>query len=208
MTIDKRQYASATTRNRDAIYNCLKDRLPKGGTLLEVASGTGEHAAYLAPLLQDIIWQPTIFDENQLASVEAWRAHVIAKNILPPLRLDAASLHWPIEEKNYIHSPISAIFNANMVHISPWSVCEGLFAGARRTLTTGGKIFLYGPFKINGEQTAPSNVEFEQWLKNQNTAFGVRDLTDIIAEAEKNGLSHLESCPMPANNFIQVFVKS
>jgi len=207
MTHDKRMYAPAAERNKDAIYACLKERLPKSGSLLEIASGTGEHAAHLCPLFPNIDWQATNFDEEHLTSAISWQEHCQLENFLPVLSLDACSDIWPVEKNEYTHAPFDALFNANMIHISPWAVCEGLFAGANRVLKTGGKLYLYGPFKLNGEHTSESNVKFEQWLKDKDPSFGVRDLADVIKVASANSLSHEESCGMPANNFIQVFVK-
>ncbi len=208
MTTDNRIYAPATTRNRDAIYDCLKDHLPKSGSVLEIASGSGEHAAHLCPLFPEIMWQATNFDPQHLKSAIAWQEHCALQNFLPVMELDATASVWPTEDIEYPHAPFDAMFNANMIHISPWVVCEGLFAGAARSLKAGGMMFLYGPFKLDGEQTAPSNVKFEQWLKDIDLSFGVRDLEDVKSVAVHSGFSHLESCPMPANNFLQIFSKN
>ncbi len=206
MTNDRRIFAPATARNREAIRDCLTARLPDTGTLLEIASGSGEHGHFLTPIV-NLNWQPTNLLEEQIQSVEAWRAHEERPNFLPCLKLDAMADVWPVEEKGYAYHPITTVFNANMIHIAPWGVCEGLMRGAGRILKDGGQLFLYGPFRMNGEHTAPSNAEFERWLTDQNPDFGIRDIADVEKEGKRNGLKLIESCPMPANNFIQVFQK-
>lgn len=205
---DNRQFAPATERNRAPILDCLREYLPDRGTVLEIASGTGEHAAYFCEHLTNITWQPTNFDSDHLQSTAAWQQFANLQNFKPVLELDATADSWPVETADYQSLPIDVIFNANMIHISPWSVTRGLFKGASRVLPTGGKLILYGPYKLNGEQTSPSNAEFEKWLKAQNAAFGVRDLADVIAEGALHGITHLKSVTMPANNFIQVFQKT
>lgn len=205
---DLRQFAAATSRNREPILNTLRSLLPNDGTVLEIASGTGEHAAYFTSELPHLTWQPSNFEEAHLTSTEAWRSHTGLSNFKSVVKLDASSDHWPVEAPDYAHAPIRAIYNANMIHISPWFVTEGLFRGAGRILPAGAKVFLYGPYKINGQHTAQSNHEFETWLKAKDESFAVRDIADVSQEALKNGLKHLQSIPMPSNNFIQVFEKS
>jgi Protein of unknown function (DUF938) len=208
MTQDLRQFAPAVSRNREIIFQNLKDRIPAEGSMLEIASGTGEHAAYFTVRLPELTWQPTNFETEYLISTEAWRQHTARKNFLPGLQLDASSGYWPTDADSYKHAPFDALFNANMIHISPWSVCEGLFAGAARMLADKGQMYLYGPFKIEGKQTSESNIEFEKWLKTKDPSFGVRDIEAVCDVAERNGLKLLESVTMPANNFIQVFTRS
>jgi len=205
---DLRQYAPAVSRNREPILDALRPLLPKNGTVLEIASGTGEHAAYFTSELPHLTWQPSNFEDEHLTSTEAWRLHTGLSNFRPAVKLDASSDHWPVEAPDYEHTPIRAIYNANMIHISPWFVTEGLFRGAGRILPFGAKIILYGPYKIDGRHTAQSNTEFDTWLKAKDERFAVRDIADVSQEALKNGLMHLQSIPMPANNFIQVFEKS
>ncbi len=205
---DLRQFAPAASRNREPILKALLPLLPNDGTVLEIASGTGEHAAYFTGALPHITWQPSNFEEEHLTSTEAWRRHTGLSNFMPVVKLDASTNYWPVETPDYKHTPIRAIYNANMIHISPWFVTEGLFRGAGRILPAGAKVFLYGPYKINGRHTAQSNHEFEDWLKAKDERFAVRDIADVSQEALKNGLTHQQSIPMPANNFIQVFEKS
>ncbi|TNE37350.1 MAG: DUF938 domain-containing protein [Alphaproteobacteria bacterium] len=204
---DRRQFAPATERNRAPILSLLKKWLPTSGTVLEVASGSGEHAVYFAPHFPDLYWQPSNFDPAQIDSVIDWIAERPSENLLSPVLLDATSAIWAVEEEDYDGSPVTAVFNANMIHISPWEVCEGLMAGAGRILPSGGPLILYGPYRQNSAHTAKSNEEFDLWLKSRNPAWGVRDQEQVIAEAEGNGLTHLEAVPMPANNFIQIFRK-
>ncbi|USG60978.1 class I SAM-dependent methyltransferase [Sneathiella marina] len=203
--MDRRQYSASAARNRDPILGILKDHLPESGTVLEVASGSGEHAVHFAPHFPNLNWQATNYDTTQLNSVIDWIAHSPSGNLLPPLKLDATATIWPIEADGYTAMPITAIFNVNMIHISPWCVCEGLMAGAGRILQKGGRLFIYGPFKIDGKHTAPTNEQFDEWLRADNADYGIRDQRNVIAEAEKNGLVHMQAISMPANNFLQIF---
>ena len=205
--MDNRIYSPSTSRNKEHIAKVLLSRLPERGTVLEIASGSGEHAAHLTPLLPHIKWQPTNLEHDQILSADSWRTHIGADNFLPVLKLDVAEDNWPVEGADYPHQPFDAIFNANMIHIAPWLVTEGLFKGAGRVLKPGGFAYLYGPYKIEGEHTSESNIAFEGWLKAKDPSFGVRDIEKVVGEAEKNGLQHKESLPMPSNNFIQIFEK-
>nr|WP_240969509.1 DUF938 domain-containing protein [Sneathiella limimaris] len=205
---DNRQFAPAAERNRDPILSVLKDLLEGSETVLEIASGTGEHAVHFASAFPDVTWQPTNFDDEHFTSAEAWREHAGLANIKPTLRLDACANPWPVEAPDYEHRDISAIFNANMIHISPWEVTLGLFNGASRILSPGNLMILYGPYKVDGEHTADSNKKFEDWLKGLNPGFGIRDIGEVSEVAKKEGLHHRQSIAMPANNFIQVFQKS
>jgi hypothetical protein len=203
-------HAPATARNRDFILEVLEDVLPPSGTILEVASGTGEHAVYMAARLQDHAWQPTDVDDGRINSIEAWRTASDAPdnidNILPALRLDACSPRWPVEE-NPPTEPVTAILAINLIHIAPWDVCLGLMAGAGRILAEGGVLYLYGPYKRDGVHTAPSNESFDENLRAQDPSWGVRNLDDVIGAAEKAGLVLLKVVEMPANNLSVVFKK-
>lgn len=203
--MDRRQYSASAKRNRAPILDVLEKHLPSSGTILEIASGSGEHAVYFAPNFPQLNWQTTNLDEAQMDSVIDWIANAPSSNLLPPIKLDATASIWPIESPGYPATPITAILNSNMIHISPWNVCEGLLAGAGRTLESSGRLFLYGPFKIEGQHTALSNEEFDVWLKDKDPEFGIRDQRDVVIEAKKYGLLHMETIPMPANNFIQIF---
>ncbi|MCC3304184.1 DUF938 domain-containing protein [Sneathiella sp. HT1-7] len=205
--MDRRQFAPATERNREPILDTLKDWLPGDGTVLEIASGSGEHAVFFAPAVKPLKWQTSNFDREQLDSVTDWLAHKPSDNLLPPVMLDVTQTEWSIEAADYSLKPITAIFNANMIHISPWQTCEGLMAGASRILPAGGRLFLYGPFKFNGQHTAPSNKKFEEWLKSLDPEYGIRNIEDVREEAVKNGIRHIIARPMPANNFFHLFEK-
>jgi len=212
--LDARQSAPAALRNRDSILDVLQQVLPPAGTVLEVSSGTGEHAVFLAPRLQPRQWIPSDPNPVSLASIAAWRAQRPAANLFPPIALDACDPTWPVEQRplpaplqnlDLQQHPITAIVNINMIHIAPWSACLGLMAGARRILPPGGILYLYGPFKQEGRHTAPSNAAFDQSLREQNPAWGVRDLEAVVAAAAAQQLSWLQTFPMPANNLSVVF---
>jgi hypothetical protein len=211
---DARQYAPATQRNRKAILEVLLQVLPPTGTVLEISSGTGEHAVFLAPRLQPRQWIPSDPNPIAIASISSWREYYPADNLSAPITLNASEPIWSIEQDDHARSlpnidfqqdPITAIVNINMIHIAPWAACLGLMAGAGRILSSGGILYLYGPFKQGGEHTAPSNAEFDQSLRQQNPEWGVRDLGDVVAIAKSHNLSHIKTYPMPANNLSVVF---
>ncbi|PHQ68611.1 MAG: SAM-dependent methyltransferase [Sneathiella sp.] len=205
--MDRRQYTPSSARNRGPILQALRERLPAPGTFLEIASGSGEHAVHFAPHLADHKWQASNHEQDQLDSVYGWLAHSPAPNLLPPLKLDATAPLWPVELPDYAAPPVTGVFNANMIHIAPWPVCQGMMAGAGRVLVDRGRLFLYGPYKVGGIHTAETNAEFDLWLKSKNPDFAIRDQDDVIHEAATHGLVHLEAYPMPANNFLQIFEK-
>lgn len=200
-----RRHAPATQRNREPILRVLLDVLPPEGTVLEIASGTGEHAVYFAPRLKPRMWLPSDADAQARASIAAWGAHCPADNLRPPLALDARDPVWPVELGEAVEPPISAIISINMIHIAPWSACLGLMAGAARLLPPGGVLYLYGPFQQGGRHTAPSNAAFDESLRTQNPHWGVRDLDEVTAAARREGLALLGTHDMPANNLSVVF---
>jgi SAM-dependent methyltransferase len=201
---DARQYAPATERNRDPILKVLLEVLPPTGTVLEISSGTGEHAAYFAPRLQPRRWIPSDLSAEARDSIEAWRLVVNADNLNPPIALDASQDHWSVEDME-LEQPIGAIVNINMIHIAPWSACLGLMAGAKRILPKGGILYLYGPFKQKGLHTAPSNMAFDQTLQMRDREWGVRDLEAVVEAAEAVELAFVQTYSMPANNLSVVF---
>ncbi len=202
---DGRLYAPATERNRDAILEILERVLPNPGTVLEIASGTGEHAAYFAPKLAPRRWWPSDVSAPMLKSIAAWAKETKARYLLPPIELDVCQTPWPVEED--AKRSVDAIVNINMVHISPWSACEALLAGAGRILPENGVLYLYGPFKRGGKHTALSNETFDTWLKDQTPEWGVRDLEAVEGTAKVHHLILKEAIEMPANNFSLVFHK-
>jgi hypothetical protein len=190
----------APERNKGPILEVLKRVLPEHGTLLELASGSGQHVVHFARNFPEITFLPSdIIDEN-LASIRAWIDESGLTNVLPPRRIDVTSSDFDIE-------PVDAIYNANMVHISPWSCAIGLFAGAARYLAEAGSVVLYGPFRIGGEHSAPSNAEFDADLRSRDASWGVRDFEAIVTLAENVGLRLRERVAMPANNQTLVFVR-
>src|ERR1700733_1651236 len=180
------QYRPHVVRNRDAILEVLRRRLPPKGLVLEVASGSGEHAAYFAAKLPALNWQPTDPDPEALASAAAHCTAAGVPNLLSPLPLDVMSERWPVERADIVMC-------CNMIHIAPWGACEGLVAGAGRTLAPGGLLYLYGPYKIGGEHTAPSNRDFDLDLRRRNPQWGIRDLDDVKALAERHGFKLAET---------------
>jgi len=214
MSADLRRHAPATQRNRQPILEVLSRVLPPAGTVLEISSGTGEHAVFLASRLAPRQWLPTDVDPAALASIAAWQQVEPAANLHAPIQLDACAPAWPVETGKPLPTldlqqhPITAIVNINMVHISPWSACQGLMAGAGRLLPAGGLLYLYVPYKRNGEHTAPSNEAFDVSLKTQNPQWGVRDLEAVVAKAQGQGLSLVETVEMPANNLSVIFQKT
>jgi len=199
---DARQYAPATQRNREPILEVLLQVLPERGNILEVSSGTGEHAVFFAPHLSPRQWIPSDPNPSLRASIDAWRERNPVENLQPPLDIDARESVWSAEEDGIA---IAAIVNINMIHIAPWSACLGLMAGGERLLPSGGILYLYGPFKRSGEHTAPSNSAFDDSLREQNPEWGVRNLEDVIAAAHEYSLSLVEIIEMPANNLSIVF---
>jgi hypothetical protein len=191
---DARREAPAVARNRDAILAVLRGILPARGLLLEVASGSGEHALHFAAALPGLIFQPSDPEPDARASIDAWCAGVA--NIRPAVALDAAAPDWPVDRAD-------ALLCINMIHIAPWAACEGLLRGAARILPPGAPLVLYGPFRRGGAHTAPSNAEFDESLCARDPSWGVRDLEAVAAAA--TGFGPPEIHPMPANNLTVAF---
>jgi SAM-dependent methyltransferase len=166
--------------------------------VLEVASRSGEHAAFFAAALPGVNWQPSDPDPRARASIAACRNAGAARNLLPPVALDASAAEWPV-------AGAASVVCINMIHIAPWSASEGLMAGAARILTAGGVLYLYGPYKEDGQHTARSNEAFDADLRARDPRWGVRDLGEVIALARRHGLTHQETVAMPANNRSVVF---
>jgi hypothetical protein len=185
-------------RNREPIAAVIAPELPRAGTVLEIASGTGEHSAYFADRFPDLLWQPTDPDEDALGSIAAWRDFVGLPNLAPPLRLDAAAPDWPVQTAD-------AIICINMVHISPWSAAEGLMKGAGRSLHAGAPLILYGPYLRSGVETAPSNLAFDASIKARDPHWGLRSVEQVEIEAATNGLRLVRLAEMPANNLTLIF---
>jgi hypothetical protein len=202
---DGRLDAAAFHRNHQPIWAVLQKYLSgKSGDVLEAGSGTGQHVIYFARETPDINWWPSDFNEQHLKSIDAWRAHTRLANVKPPLRIDLSNpAWWDVMEVR--PRELLALVCANVVHIAPWNVAEGLFAGAGRGLREDGRFFLYGPFKRDGKHTALSNAVFDTSLREGNPEWGVRDIVDLEKLASGAGLALLETLDMPANNLILVF---
>lgn len=200
MTVDpdRRRHAPAAERNRGPILEVLRRVLPERGTVLEIASGTGQHVAYFAAALPALVWQPTERDAADLASIAAWAEHAGVANVRSPLVLDVTRAPWPV-------GTVDAIFNANMIHIAPWRTCAGLLRGAGQHLAAGGVLVTYGPYRVGGAHTAPSNAAFDADLRARDPSWGVRDLEAVVELAGSHGLTLAERVAMPANNLTLVF---
>lgn len=195
---DGRRFAPATLRNREPILAVLRRVLPPAGTVLEVASGSGEHAVFFAAALPALTFQPSDPDPANRASIRAWTAALGLQNVCEPLEIDATAADWPVARAD-------AVLAINMIHIAPWAAAEGLFAGAARVLAAGAPLYLYGPFRRGGAHTADSNAAFDAGLRAENPAWGVRDLEDVSDLAGRNGF-HLDAViEMPANNLSVVW---
>ncbi|HVQ72514.1 MAG TPA: DUF938 domain-containing protein [Bradyrhizobium sp.] len=207
---DGRLDAAAFHRNHAPIWAVLQKFLAgKSGDVVEVGSGTGQHVVHFAKHTPGIIWWPSDLNENHLKSIEAWRAYSALPNIRPPLRIDLTDPGWcPAMHDGSGPAELLAVFCANVIHIAPWRVAEGLFAGAGRYLRGDGRLFLYGPFKRDGKHTAMSNAVFDTSLREQDAEWGVRDIADVEKLAAGVGLALIEKLPMPANNMILVFGRS
>jgi SAM-dependent methyltransferase len=194
------RHAPATMRNREPILEVLKRTLPKAGLLLEVASGTGEHAAFIAPRLpKGLVWQPSEASVEALADIDAHTSGVRGSCVRPAIVLNATDTNWPILSAD-------AVFCCNMIHIAPWRAAEGLFAGSSRILGDAAPLILYGPFRRQGIHIAPSNQSFDDALRARNPGWGVRCLdTDVMPLAEQSGFTMDEIVAMPANNLTVVF---
>ncbi len=193
-----RKFSPTAARNRAPIAEVLSPLLLKDARVLEIASGTGEHALYMCALRPDIIWQPSDPDADSRASQADW-AKDSGGNMRPPLDVDVMQSGWAAKLP-----PFDVIYCANMIHIAPWAATEGLAAGAQDSLKSGQLLILYGPFK-QGDDTAPSNLDFDASLKSRNPAWGVRDLEAVKHIFELHGFNSLQQSVMPKNNLILVF---
>jgi len=205
---DGRLDATAFHRNHAAIADLLVRELEgRAGDALEVGSGTGQHVVEFARRLPALTWWPTDFNDSHLRSIAAWRTFAKLGNVKPPVRLDASAADWLLESRG-LPSRFAAIFCANVIHIAPWVVAEGLFAGASRHLETGGLLFLYGPFRRDGQHNAPSNAAFDESLRHRNPEWGVRDTVDLRALGARNGLRLRGIDELPSNNAILTFERA
>lgn len=207
---DGRLDAPAFHRNHQAICAVLEPFLAgKSGDALEAGSGTGQHVVEFAGRFPEVTWWPSDCNENHLKSIEAWREHSRLPNIRPPLRIDLSDPAWcDAMKREGCPAELLVVFCANVIHIAPWHVAEGLVAGAGRCLRKGGMLLLYGPFKRGGKHTAQSNETFDASLRQRNPDWGVRDVEAVEELAAGAGLSLIEIAAMPANNLTLVFGRS
>ena len=201
MTLDARRHSPAAERNRGVILAELQRLLPAQGTALEIASGTGQHAAHFAASLPGWQWWPTDFEAAALPSIAAWCAGL--PNVAPPQALDVTASTWP-----GVPTPVDAVYSANLLHIAPWACCAGLMQGAARHLSATGLLLTYGPYVEDDVPTAPSNLAFDADLRQRNPAWGLRRLADVMQQAQAAGLHLRERVAMPANNLLLVWARS
>lgn len=196
-----KQNAPAALRNRDPILEVLQRVMPASGRVLEIASGTGQHAIHFAEGLSGITWQPSDPDLLARESIAAWIRDADLPNVEAPVELNAMDDVWPVERAD-------AVVCINMIHIAPWAAAQGLLRGAGRVLPRAGLLFLYGPYRVGGTHTAESNARFDASLRMRDPDWGVRDIEELEAEAAPHGLSLVETVQMPANNLSLIFRKS
>jgi hypothetical protein len=194
----------APERNKRPILDVLTRVLPARCAVLELSSGSGQHAAFFAAERPSWAWQPSDLDPENLASIAAWVKETQVENLREPLRIDVCDGDWGLGGLG----TLDAIFCANMIHIAPWACCLGLISGAARELRSGGKLVIYGPFSVGGVHTAESNAAFDASLKARDASWGVRDCDVVTALAAQHGLRFLERVPMPANNQSLVFERA
>jgi hypothetical protein len=206
---DGRLDAAAFHRNHQPIWTVLEPFLHgKSGAVLEAGSGTGQHVVDFARRTPQLVWWPSDFNDQHLKSIEAWRQHARLPNVRAPMRIDLGDSDWsPRMHDGSGPGQLLAVFCANVIHIAPWRVAEGLFAGAAKYLQPDGRLFLYGPFKRDGKHTAVSNAVFDTSLRDGNPEWGVRDVGDVQRLAGAGGLALADVAEMPANNLILVFAR-
>ena len=185
-------FSESCEQNKAPLLEVLQEVFNDRKAVLEIGSGSGQHAVYFAKHLQHLTWQPSDRAEN-LASIQAWAAEVALTNLQPPIELDVLNQPWNVQT-------VDAVFTANSLHIMSWDMVEQFFIGLEKVLDTSGKLLIYGPFSYSGKHTSPSNARFDQYLKQQNPLSGVRDFDDLDRLASQRGLTFIKDYPMPANN--------
>lgn len=206
---DGRLDGAAFHRNHEAIWSAIGGFMTaQTGDALELGSGTGQHCATFAARTPRLVWWPSDILTSHLASIEAWRRHAEHANLRTPQRIDLGNAGWTWSGGGGTGGKLAAILCINVLHISPWAVAQNLIAGAGRFLRDGGRLFVYGPFKRDGVHTAPSNAAFDEKLRADNPAWGVRDIADLNALAREADLTAAEITPMPANNLVLAFARA
>jgi hypothetical protein len=201
MAEDARHPSPAAERNGPSILAALQRLLPARGLLLEIASGSGQHAALFSAGLPGWQWQPSDFNADMLPSIAAWCERL--ENVRPPLRLDVTAAHWP-----GVPAEVDAVYCANMIHASPWATTPGLMQGTARHLAPQGLLITYGPYLFDDEPTAPSNLDFDTDLRGRDPRWGLRHFNDVAEQAAHAGLRLRERLDMPANNKLLVWTRS
>ncbi|MGI9378921.1 MAG: DUF938 domain-containing protein [Methyloligellaceae bacterium] len=206
---DDRLFSESFVTNHAPIEKVVTRLLDKlTGNIIEVASGTGQHAVNLAQQLPQLTWWPSDIQDHHIESIAAWQQQSGLSNLKPPICLDVTQENWGLEAQDHAPSDnIVAVVCSNLLHIAPWKVSQGLIAGAGKYLQPNGFLMIYGAFSVDGSHVSQSNVAFDRSLKNQNPEFGVRDTVEIQNEAEKFGLILSELTPMPSNNFMLTLQK-
>lgn len=195
-----KRIAPAAERNKEPILWALRRALPPQGTILEIASGTGQHAAFFAAHLPELTWQPTERSSEALRSIEAWVDDEARPNLLTPIALDVCAASWPVESAD-------AVLCINMIHIAPWGTTEALFEGASRLLRAGAPLVTYGPYRLHGSHTAPSNQAFDESLRARDPRWGVRDVAELTELGDRTSFDFKERIEMPANNMTLVWTR-
>jgi SAM-dependent methyltransferase len=197
-------YAESCEKNKEPILAVLKEIFADRKRVLEIASGTGQHAVYFGRALPHLTWQPSELAQN-LAGIQAWLDEAQLPNVLAPLALDVNDAHWDVNDAHWQVADVDAIFNANTVHIISWPEVERLFAHIARVIAPGGYVCLYGPYNYGGNFTSESNARFDDWLKSRDPNSGVRDFETVNRLAASHGLELLRDIAMPSNNRILVW---
>ncbi len=192
------RFSPAAERNREPILEQLRPLLPETGTVLEIASGTGQHICFFAAATPRLHWQPSDREGSSFDSIRGYAAQAGLSNVADPVELDVTDMPWPVQQ-------VDAIYCANMLHIAPWEVTLSLFSGASRALAPASSLHVYGPFRVGGEHTAPSNAAFDVSLREQDVSWGVRDLEAVVAVAAEAGFGAPRAVQMPANNLFLSF---
>lgn len=200
------KFSPAADRNKQPILDALRRLLPMRGVALEIASGTGQHVAWFAAALPEWTWQPSDADAVELPGIDARVAAEGLTNVRAALQLDVMSAMWPASSPAF-REPFDVIYCANMLHIAPWPTCAALMQGSARHLSPGGALVTYGPYLEGSAPPAPGNVVFDASLRASDTAWGIRQLEDVAAEAKRAGLELRSRHQMPANNLLLEWVR-
>lgn len=200
-------FSPAADRNKQPILVVLQAVLPASGNALEIAAGTGQHAAWFAAAMPRWTWQPTDADADALPAISAWTAQAGLRNVRAPARLDVLAPRWPSDGPEFT-AAFDAIYCANMLHIAPWATCAALMQGSARHLAPGGVLVTYGPYLEDGVPTSPGNLGFDASLRGRNPAWGIRRIEDVTAQARHAGLQLRQRHAMPANNLLLVFASA